>query len=36
LEQLLQVWQVGSGDEAIHAPLPGTTTSVYGGLTDCL
>lgn len=36
LEQLLHVWQVGSGDEAIHAPLPGTTTSVYGGLTDCL
>lgn len=35
LEELLQVWQA-SGHEAIDAPLPGTTTSVYDGLTDCL
>lgn len=35
LEQLLQVWLV-AGHEAIDAPLPGTTTSVYDGLTDCL
>jgi hypothetical protein len=25
-----------AGDDPLHAPLPGTTLSVYDGLTHCL
>ena len=36
LESLLQAWEAVPPRESIDVALPGTTTSVYDGLTDCL
>ncbi|TDV32022.1 hypothetical protein [Stenotrophomonas sp. CC22-02] len=36
LDELLEVWGIGSGHDALHALLPRTATSIYDGLTDCL
>ncbi len=37
LRQLLEVWETaGSGHDALHAPLPGTTGNTYDALVDCL
>jgi len=36
LEQLLQLWEAGSSDDALDASLPGSTVSAYEALTDCL
>jgi len=36
LEQLLQLWEAGSPDDALDASLPGSTVSAYEALTDCL
>lgn len=35
LELLLHTLEQ-AGDKALHVPLPGTTVSIYDGLTDCL
>lgn len=35
LDELLAAWE-SAGYDALHAPLPGTNTHVYEGLTDCL
>lgn len=36
LEQLLQIWEAGSADDALDATLPGSTFSTYEALTECL
>ncbi|WP_295572433.1 hypothetical protein [Stenotrophomonas maltophilia] len=36
LSQLLEVWETGSADDALHAPLPGTGQNTYDALVDCL
>lgn len=36
LEDLLQALEAAPGRSAIDVPLPGTSTSVYDGLTQCL
>ncbi|MGE6331889.1 hypothetical protein [Stenotrophomonas sp. NPDC077659] len=36
LETLLQAWEAVPARDSIDVPLPGTSRSVYDGLTECL